>query len=200
MPQINSIFIQVFQSLIPGMYTQQTKYTMHVNVEKMQVSQQSQSVIYPPTTKNLPFHYKTHQKLVPPFMKHSTVLVTDINFQNQNHITKRQGRKQVCSDNFGTTYNCFDKPNCVWQFCQALELVSSAVKPLKQLLAHFWWMPTSTCQRNPKEFQSWHRLEILSYLHSHSAWTLRQLQTMDAGLQGHDAKEKTCTHLIYQKR
>lgn len=77
MPQINSIFIEVLQTLILGMYMQQTKYTMHVNVEKMQVSEQSQSLIHPPTTKSLPFHYKTHQKSVPPFMKHSTVLVTD---------------------------------------------------------------------------------------------------------------------------
>lgn len=72
-PQINSIFIEVLQTLILGMYMQQ----MHVNVEKMRVSEQSQSLIHPPTTKSLPFHHKTHQKSVPPFMKHSTVLVTD---------------------------------------------------------------------------------------------------------------------------
>lgn len=39
LPQINSIFTEVLQSLILGMYMQETKYTMHVNVEKMQISE-----------------------------------------------------------------------------------------------------------------------------------------------------------------
>lgn len=39
-PQINRIFIEVFQSLILRMYMQQKKYTMHMNAEKIQVSEQ----------------------------------------------------------------------------------------------------------------------------------------------------------------
>lgn len=76
MPQIR-IFIEVLQSLILGMYMQQMKYTMHINVEKRQASEQSQLVIHPPTTRSLPFHYKTQQKSVPPFMKYRTVIVPD---------------------------------------------------------------------------------------------------------------------------
>lgn len=104
-PQINRIFIEVLQSLILGMYMQQTKYTMPMSVEKMQVSEQSQSIIHPPTTRSLPFHYKTHQKSVPPFMKHPTVIwLTGIHFQNQNLITKGRSGNESVQIIFGTFY------------------------------------------------------------------------------------------------
>lgn len=46
-----------------------------------------------------------------------------------------------------------------------LKSVVYEVKPLKQVLAQFWHMPSCTFSNNPRQFQSWHGPRIPPSLH-----------------------------------